>query len=127
MSRSPMERPPTLKAPIQWQQTRLNRAVDQLARGFQAQIGTRWATASTALLALLGGIFLGENVSALLLWKLTGARPILVLGMVLLHELLVRLRTQVVKNVPNLGWVVIDNLRIGVVFALVFEAFKLGS
>lgn len=127
MSRSPLERPATLEAPIQWQQTRLKRAVDQLARSLRAQIGARWATASTALLALLGGIFLGENVSALLLWKLTGARPILVLGMVLLHELLVRLRTQVVKDVPNLGWVVIDNLRIGMVFALVFEAFKLGS
>jgi hypothetical protein len=101
--------------------------LNQLGRNLRAQIGTRWATASTALLALLGGIFLGENLSAILLWKLTGGRPILVLGMVVVYEVLVRLRTRAVSDVPSLGWVVIDNLRMGVVFALVLEAFKLGS
>jgi hypothetical protein len=32
-----------------------------------------------------------------------------------------------VTDTPSLGWVVVDNLRMGVVFALVLEAFKLGS
>lgn len=126
MTRSPLSRPQPLQG-RQRQQTRLQRVLDQLARAIRAQIGTRWATASTALLALLGGIFLGENLSALLLWKLTGGRPILVLAMVLVYELLVRLRTRAVNDAPTLGWVVMDNLRIGVVFALVLEAFKLGS
>jgi hypothetical protein len=47
--------------------------------------------------------------------------------MVVVYEVLVRLRTRAVSDVPSLGWVVIDNLRMGVVFALVLEAFKLGS
>ena len=126
MGRSPLTRPSDLEGPPR-QQTRLQRVLDQLGRNLRAQIGTRWATASTALLALLGGIFLGENLSAILLWKLTGGRPILVLGMVVVYEVLVRLRTRAVSDVPSLGWVVIDNLRMGVVFALVLEAFKLGS
>jgi len=126
MGRSPLTRPSDLEGPPR-QQTRLQRVLDQLGRNLRAQIGTRWATASTALLALLGGIFLGENLSAILLWKLTGGRPILVLGMVVVYEVLVRLRTRAVTDVPPLGWVVIDNLRMGVVFALVLEAFKLGS
>ena len=126
MGRSPLTRPSDLEGPPR-QQTRLQRVLNQLGRNLRAQIGTRWATASTALLALLGGIFLGENLSAILLWKLTGGRPILVLGMVVVYEVLVRLRTRAVTDVPPLGWVVIDNLRMGVVFALVLEAFKLGS
>jgi len=126
MGRSPLTRPSDLEGPPR-QQTRLQRVLNQLGRNLRAQIGTRWATASTALLALLGGIFLGENLSAILLWKLTGGRPILVLGMVVVYEVLVRLRTRAVSDVPPLGWVVIDNLRMGVVFALVLEAFKLGS
>jgi hypothetical protein len=126
MGRSPLTRPSDLEGRPR-QQTRLEKVLDQLGRNLRAQIGTRWATASTALLALLGGIFLGENLSAILLWKLTGGRPILVLGMVVVYEVLVRLRTRAVSDVPSLGWVVIDNLRMGVVFALVLEAFKLGS
>jgi len=126
MGRSPLTRPSDLEGPPR-QQTRLQRVLNQLGRNLRAQIGTRWATANTALLALLGGIFLGENLSAILLWKLTGGRPILVLGMVVVYEVLVRLRTRAVSDVPPLGWVVIDNLRMGVVFALVLEAFKLGS
>jgi len=47
--------------------------------------------------------------------------------MVITHELMVRLRTRAITDVPSLAWVVVDNLRIGVVFALVLEAFKLGS
>jgi hypothetical protein len=40
---------------------------------------------------------------------------------------LVRLRTHLVKGQPALAWVMLDNLRIGVVYALMLEAFKLGS
>ncbi|MFM7464297.1 MAG: DUF565 domain-containing protein [Cyanobium sp.] len=126
MGRSPLTRPSAVDG-LPRQQTRLQLLLDQLGRSLRAQIGTRWATGSAALLALLGGIFLGENLSAILLWKLTGGRPILVMGMVVVYEVLVRLRTRAVSDVPPLGWVVVDNIRIGVVFALVLEAFKLGS
>lgn len=113
------------EAPLQ--RTRLEQLQQRWGKVIRAQVGRRWATASTAMLALLGGIFLGQNLSSLLLWKLTGGRPIVVMGMVITHELVVRLRTRAITDVPSLGWVVVDNLRIGVVFALVLEAFKLGS
>ncbi len=58
---------------------------------------------------------------------MTGGRPIVVLGLVLSHEIVVRLRSRTVAEVPALSWVMVDNLRMGVVFALVLEAFKLGS
>ena len=46
----------------------------------------------------------------------------------MLIELVVRLRTRLVSDqrLP-LAWLMLDNLRIGFVFALVLEAFKLGS
>lgn len=110
-----------------FQPTRLEQLQTRWGQILRAQIGRRWATASGALLGLLVGIFLGENLSSVLLWKITGGRPILVLSMVISHEILVRIRTRAVADLPPFGWVILDNLRIGMVFALVLEAFKLGS
>ncbi|MEB3260456.1 MAG: DUF565 domain-containing protein [Cyanobacteriota bacterium] len=110
------------------QRTRLEQLQGRWGRVVRAQIGDRWATASGASLALLAGIFLGQNLSSVLLWKVTGGRPMVVLGLVISHELVVRLRSRFVPaTAPPLGWVMVDNLRMGVVFALVLEAFKLGS
>jgi hypothetical protein len=50
-----------------------------------------------------------------------------VLATVLTVELIVRLRGRLVRATPGLSWVVVDNLRIGVVYAVVLEAFKLGT
>ncbi|MEB3259708.1 MAG: DUF565 domain-containing protein [Cyanobacteriota bacterium] len=109
------------------QSTRLERLQGRWGRVIRAQIGDRWATASAASLALLAGIFLGQNLSSVLLWRVSGGRPVVVLVLVISHELVVRLRSRFVAPAAPLGWVLLDNLRIGVVFALVLEAFKLGS
>ena len=50
-----------------------------------------------------------------------------VLSMVIVVELLVRARTYVKREPWPIGWLAIDNIRIGAVFSVVFEAFKLGS
>jgi hypothetical protein len=47
--------------------------------------------------------------------------------MVVLVELLIRLRSHVVEAKPSLAWVICDNVRIGIVYAVVLEGFKLGS
>ena len=47
--------------------------------------------------------------------------------MVVVLEVLVRLRSRVRIEPWPLGWLALDNLRIGTVYAVVFEAFKLGS
>jgi hypothetical protein len=85
-----------------------------------------WRRRSLAVLALLLGFYAGENITALWLERV-GRRPLVVLLLVLLLELVVRLRTRLVGDRPGLGWILIDNLRLGVVYAVVFEAFKLGS
>lgn len=45
----------------------------------------------------------------------------------LLIELVVRVRTRLVADRPPLPWLLLDNARIGLVYGLVLEAFKLGS
>ena len=40
---------------------------------------------------------------------------------------MVRLRTRLVAERPALAWLLLDNLRLGLVYGLVLEAFKLGS
>jgi hypothetical protein len=50
-----------------------------------------------------------------------------VLAIVLVIELLVRLRSRWVSGVVPLPWLVVDNVRMGAVYAVVLEAFKLGS
>ncbi len=86
-----------------------------------------WRHRSAVLLALLVGYYLGGNLSSLLLVKLPGGRPLAVLSLVLALELLVRLRGRWLRAEPGLGWLVADNLRIGFVYAIVLEAFKVGS
>ena len=73
------------------------------------------------------GFYLAQNLTSLLLINLPGGRPAGVLWCVLLFELLVRLRTRFVSDPPGLGWVIVDNLRLGATYALVLEAFKLGT
>lgn len=86
-----------------------------------------WRHRSAVLLALLVGFYLGGNLTSLLLVSFPGGRPALVLALVLLLELVVRLRGRLLLGDPGLGWRVADNLRIGLVYSVVLEAFKLGT
>jgi hypothetical protein len=108
------------------QRTRFDRVQrrlgDQLLGGFRGS----WRRRSISVLALLIGFYSGENITALWLERV-GQRPVVVLTLMLMLELLVRLRTRFVSEQPGLGWVIADNLRLGVVYAVVLEAFKLGS
>lgn len=86
-----------------------------------------WSHRSAVLLALLLGFYLGGNLTAVVLPAFPGGRPALVLCLVLVLELVVRLRGRLLRGHPGLLWLVVDNLRIGLVYSVVLEAFKLGT
>lgn len=109
------------------QRTRFNGALERLGSLLLGSLGGNWRHRSTVLLALLLGFYAGSNLTAYVLLLIPGGRPMAVLLMVLLVELLVRLRGRLLRSQPPLGWVVLDNLRIGAVYAVVLEAFKLGT
>lgn len=109
------------------QRTRLQRLERRFGGSLLTQLRASWRAGSLTLLGLLLGFYLAQNISSLLVIRLHGGRPTVVLLIVLLFEGLVRLRSRVVSDTPGLGWVIADNLRIGATYALVLEAFKLGT
>jgi hypothetical protein len=109
------------------QRTRFNQVLEQLGSLLLGSLRGNWRHRSTVLLALLLGFYAGSNVTVYVVLQIPGGRPMAVLLMVLLVELIVRLRGRLVKTAPGLGWVVVDNVRLGVVYAVVLEAFKLGT
>jgi len=109
------------------QRTRLQQLERRFGGSLLTQLRAGWRSASLTLLGLLLGFYLAQNLSSLLLIKLQGGRPFVVLLIVLGFELMVRLRSRFVSESPGLAWVIVDNLRIGATYALVLEAFKLGT
>jgi len=109
------------------QRTRLQRLEQRLGASLLPRLRRSWRSASLTLLGLLLGFYLAQNVSTLLMIQLQGGRPTAVLAILLLFELQVRLRSRFVGDTVPLGWVILDNLRIGATYALVLEAFKLGT
>ena len=108
------------------QRTRYERLQRQLGDHVQPVVHGPWKRRSLGMLTLLLGFFLGSNLTTYYLEKI-GQRPLVVLVLVLLIEVTVRFRSRVQTNPWPLTWVLLDNLRIGVVYAVVLEAYKLGS
>lgn len=109
------------------QQTRYNRLQLWLGQGLAGLIGRNWRQTSLLLLSLLSGFYIGSNLTVFVNDRIPGGRPAAVVLMVLVVEILIRLRSRFVRSSPTLGWLMTDNLRIGAVYAVVLEAFKLGT
>ena len=108
------------------QRTRYERLQRQLGDQVQPVVDGPWKRRSLGALSLLLGFFLGSNLTTYYLEKI-GQRPVVALVLVLLVEVAVRMRTRVQSSPWPLAWVLLDNLRIGVIYAVVLEAYKLGS
>ena len=85
-----------------------------------------WKTRSFGLLSLLIGFYFGSNLTVFF-FERTGNRLLIVISMVFIIEILIRIRSKLLTQSKNYILVFIDNLRIGSVYAVVLEAFKLGS
>ena len=109
------------------QRTRLEKLQSRLGTAAVGLMSRSWRIGSFALLALLAGFYGGQNLSGFLLFRFPGGRPTVVLILVLGCEVAIRLRGRLVRGEPPLGWVLADNLRIGFVYAVALEAFKLGT
>ncbi|EDY39476.1 conserved hypothetical protein [Cyanobium sp. PCC 7001] len=109
------------------QPTRFQRLSDALTQAVFGSLRGSWRSRSVVMLALLLGFYAGGNITSYVLLVFPGGRPMVVLAAVLLLEVVVRLRGRLVREQPGLGWAVADNLRIGLVYAVVLEAFKLGT
>lgn len=109
------------------QNTRFSRLQDSLARTLGLGVPGSWRQRSLQLLALMVGFYLGANLTTYVNDRIPGGRPSAVVLMVLVVELMIRLRSRLIRGRPTLAWVLSDNLRIGAVYSVVLEAFKGGS
>lgn len=108
------------------QATRFQHLLERIATALLQGVRGSWRRRSLSLIALLAGFFAGNNLTSYFLVTI-GQRPVVVLVLVVGLELLVRLRSHQVRGEPSLAWVICDHLRLGLVYAVVAEAFKLGS
>jgi len=112
--------------PPKLQSTRFELLLGQLVLALVGNLRGNWRLRILGLLALLIGLYAGNNLTAYNLQTI-GHRYLVVLSWLLVIEVVVRLRSRLVADDPSLAWIVVDNLRIGLVYAVVLEAFKLGS
>ncbi len=108
------------------QQTRFNNFQKSIGTNLSSSILGPWNRRSIGIITLLIGYYLGSNLTVYFLQKV-GQRPLVVISMVLFIEILIRLRSTVKSSTWPIYWLAIDNMRIGSVYAVVLEAFKLGS
>ena len=85
-----------------------------------------WKRRSIGLIMLLTGYYIGTQVTSYFIQQ-TRQRFLVVILMVIIIELMVRARNRVRAGFLPLYLVVLDNIRLGAVYAVVLEAFKLGS
>ncbi len=109
-----------------FQKTRL----EKLTRGFYENTFkdtfSNWKYSSVSILSLLCGFYLGSNVTAFFIAS-TSQRTIVAIIMTIIVEFLIRIRSSALLNTRRKAIISFDNIRIGAVFAVVLEAFKLGS
>ena len=108
------------------QNTRLNSWQNQIGSFFATSLQGTWRKRSFGLISLLFGFYLGSNITSYYIDR-TGQRPLIAVVILLLYEVLVRLRSLGNRKGVPLYLLSIDNIRIGSIYAVVLEAFKLGS
>ena len=111
---------------MKYQNTRLNIFQRNASNFFNRSLIGPWKRRSVGLISLLLGFYLGSNITVYYLEK-TGQRPLVVICLVAIIELAIRLRVYIKTDPAPYHWLAIDNLRIGIIYAVVLEAFKLGS
>ena len=108
------------------QRTRLSQLQAQLGRSVAAGLGGPWWQRSLSIIALLSGFLIGNYLTVHLSAGL-GFRTHSALISLAVCEVVVFVRKRLVPRPVPLSWRLLHNLRIGFVYAVVLEAFKVGS
>ena len=107
------------------QKTNFSRIIDysnELLIGF---ISSSWRSKSINLVSVLIGYFLFANFLTKFISE--GKKELIMVPIIIvIAEIIVRIRPSQKSNIFNL-WSVFDKLRIGSTYAIILEAFKLGS
>ena len=108
------------------QKTKFTKLVDLLVKTINPIITDSWSKRSILILSLLTGFYFTNSFISFLLDKSVNTIFIAIL-ILLIMELSIRSNLISYKSKFSLIIMAINNLRIGSTYALILEAFKLGS
>ena len=107
------------------QKTRFTVFYDSLNLVFLGFLKSSWKDKSLNLLSILFGYFLFANFITKFISE--GKNELLMIPVIIiLFEVIIRMKPPRNSNM-YLVWMFLDKIRIGAVYALILEAFKLGS
>ena len=107
------------------QKTRFTVFYDSLNLVFLGFLKSSWKDKSLNLLSILFGYFLFANFITKFISE--GKNELLMIPVIILiFEIIIRIKPSRNSNIYLL-WILLDKMRIGAVYALILEAFKLGS
>ena len=107
------------------QKTRFTVFYDSLNLVFLGFLKSSWKDKSLNLLSILFGYFLFANFITKFISE--GKNELLMIPVIIIvFEVIIRMKPARNSNI-YLVWMLLDKIRIGAVYALILEAFKLGS
>ena len=107
------------------QKTRFTIFLDSLNLVFLSFIESSWKDKALNLLSILFGYFLFANFITKFISE--GKNELLMIPIIIiLFEIIIRIKPLRKSNIYLL-WMLLDKIRIGAVYALILEAYKLGS
>ena len=107
------------------QKTRFTVFYDSLNLVFLSFIKSSWKEKATNFLSILFGYFLFANFLTKFISE--GKNELVMIPIIIiLFEIIIRMKPLKKSNIYFL-WMLLDKIRIGAVYALILEAFKLGS
>ena len=107
------------------QKTRFTVFFDSLNLMFLSFIESSWKDKALNLLSILFGYFLFANFITKFISE--GKNELLMIPVIIIFfEVIIRIKPLKNSNIYLL-WILLDRIRIGAVYALILEAFKLGS
>ena len=107
------------------QKTNFSRITYQLNNLFFGFLSGTWRSKSTSLISVLTGYFLFANFLTKFISE--GKNELIMVPIIIVFiEIIIRIKPSSNSKLYNL-WSVVDKLRIGAIYAIILEAFKLGS
>ena len=107
------------------QKTRFNIFFNSLNLILFSFLKSSWKDKALNLLSILFGYFLFANFITKFISE--GKNELIMIPvLIILFEIIIRMKPLSKSNIYSL-WMILDKVRIGAVYALILEAFKLGS
>ena len=107
------------------QKTNFSRITNQINNLLFGFLSDTWRSKSIALISVLTGYFLFANFATKFISE--GKNELIMVPIIIIFiEIIIRIKPSSKSKIYYI-WTVVDKLRIGAIYAIILEAFKLGS